>query len=133
MNRDALLIEPGELLQKLGDENLRLFDATFTDAPYRQGHIPGAAYFDHGRFSDPDSPYECTVLPLDRLIEQIGQSGISSDSEVVVYACGMLPYAGQLSSRFESMGRRSSTGLPGLNCSRAKKKSWRRWKTRNRL
>jgi len=93
VNRETMLIEPAELLNKLGNDNLRLFDATFTDAAYRQGHIPGAAYFDHGRFSDPDSPYECTVLPLDRLIEQIGQSGISSDSEVVVYACGMLPYA----------------------------------------
>jgi len=27
------------------------------------------------------------------LIEQIGSSGISNDSEVIVYACGMLPYA----------------------------------------
>ena len=32
-------------------------------------------------------------MPVDRLIEQIGNAGISNDSEVIVYACGMLPYA----------------------------------------
>jgi thiosulfate/3-mercaptopyruvate sulfurtransferase len=93
MNRDSMLIEVDELLKKLGNENIRVFDATNTDDAYKQGHIPGAAYFDHGKFSIPDSPYECTILPMDKLIKQIGESGISNDSEVIVYACGMIPYA----------------------------------------
>lgn len=93
MNRSAMLIEANELLEKLGNEKLRLFDATITDDVYLAQHIPGAAYFDHERFSVPDSPYTCTLLPADRLIEQIGRAGIANDSEVVVYACGMLPYA----------------------------------------
>jgi len=93
MNRNNMLIEPDELLEKLDTENLRIFDATITDDVYLQEHIPGAAYFDHERFSDPDSPYEITILPTDRLIEQIGNAGISIDSEVILYACGMLPYA----------------------------------------
>lgn len=93
MHRDTLLIEPEALLARLGREDLRIFDASLTDAAYRQGHIPGAAYFDHNRFSDPDSPYECTILDPDRLSRRLGESGIASESEVVVYACGMLPYA----------------------------------------
>lgn len=93
MHRDTMLIEPDELRPKLGDGHLRIFDAAVSDAAYRQGHIPGAAYFDHGRFSDPDSPYEYTVLPVDRLMAQLGASGIAGESEVVVYAAGMLPYA----------------------------------------
>ncbi len=93
MNRDSILIEAEELLKKLGKENLRIFDASITDNVYKQEHIPGAAYFDHQKFSIPDSAYECTILPMDQLIQQIGDSGISNDSEVIVYACGMLPYA----------------------------------------
>lgn len=93
MERADLLIEAEELLKKLGDENIRIFDASVADTMYRQSHIPGAAFFDHDRFSDPDSRYLCTILPETRLAEQIGNAGISSDSEVILYACGMLPYA----------------------------------------
>ena len=93
MNRDSILIEADELLKKLENENIRIYDATITDDMYLQGHIPGAAYFDHEKFSDPNSPYIITILPEDALVAQIGNAGISNDSEVVVYACGMLPYA----------------------------------------
>jgi thiosulfate/3-mercaptopyruvate sulfurtransferase len=93
MKLENILIEAGELLKKVNDENIRIFDATITDDMYEQGHIHGAAYFDHERFSDPASPYTCTMLPDDRLIQKVGEAGISNASEVVVYACGMLPYA----------------------------------------
>ncbi|MBM3180840.1 MAG: sulfurtransferase [Chloroflexi bacterium] len=93
MKRESILIEADELLKKLDDKNIRIYDATITDDVYLQGHIPGAVYFDHERFSDPTSPYTCTILSEDKLVTQIGSAGISSDSEVVVYACGMLPYA----------------------------------------
>ena len=93
MNRENMLIEADELLKKIEHKNIRIFDATITDDVYLMEHIPGAVYFDHDRFSDPDSPYGVTILPIDKLIKQIGNAGISNDSEVVVYACGMLPYA----------------------------------------
>lgn len=88
-----MLIEADKLLSKIEDQNIRIFDASITDDGYLKEHIPGAVYFDHERFSIPDSRYACTILPVDRLAEQIGNAGISSDSEVIVYACGMLPYA----------------------------------------
>lgn len=93
MERKDILIEADELLKKTGDKNLRIFDATITDDVYLQRHIPGAVYFDHERFSDPDSPHTCTILSEARLVDAIGKAGISNDSEVVVYACGMIPYA----------------------------------------
>ena len=65
MNRNDVLIEADELLQKLDNKNIRIFDATITDDAYLQGHIPGAVYFDHERFSDLNSPYTCTILPED--------------------------------------------------------------------
>ncbi|MDO9302578.1 MAG: sulfurtransferase [Anaerolineales bacterium] len=93
MKRESILIEADELLKKLDNKNIRIYDATITDDVYQQGHIPGAAYFDHEKFSDPNSPYTCTILSEDKLVAEIGSAGISNDSEVVVYACGMLPYA----------------------------------------
>jgi len=93
MNRKKMLIEATELLEKISDKNIRIFDATITDDMYLEGHIPGADYFDHEEFSDPNGKYEYTILPPSKLAEQIGKAGISADSEVVLYACGMLPYA----------------------------------------
>jgi len=93
MNQNDFLIEADELLRKIGDENIRIYDASMSDAAYRQEHIPGAAFFDHNRFTDPISPYMSTLLPDDALIEEIGDIGISNDVEVILYACGMLPYA----------------------------------------
>ncbi len=93
MNRERLLIEPHELLGALGRADLRVFDASVSDGQYREGHIPGSAYFDHAHFSDPDSPYDSTILDPYLLSRRLGESGISNDTEVVVYAWGMLPYA----------------------------------------
>jgi len=93
MDQNDYLIEADELMKRIGDERLRVFDASVNDTAYRQEHIPGAAYFDHEKFSDPTSPYTCTISPEDLLVKQIGDKGISNDSEVILYAGGMLPYA----------------------------------------
>ena len=93
MNRDSMLIEADELLNKLGNENIRIFDAAVNDDQYRHGHIPGAAFFDHEKFSDPSGKYQYTLLPKAELAMQIGDIGISNETEVVFYSWGMLPYA----------------------------------------
>lgn len=104
MNRYSVLIEADELLTKLGANNLRIYDATImffrteTDSPtayqqYLQGHIPGAAFFDHQKFSDRHSNYEYMLVPQAELVTQIGQLGISQDTEVILYAVGVLPAA----------------------------------------
>jgi thiosulfate/3-mercaptopyruvate sulfurtransferase len=93
MKREDMIIEAEELMKKLGDENIRIFDATITDDVYRQRHIAGAAFFDHEKFSDPTRPYMYTILEETKLAEQIGKAGMSNDSEVILYACGTLPYA----------------------------------------
>ncbi|MBK6645425.1 MAG: sulfurtransferase [Anaerolineales bacterium] len=93
MKREEILIEADELLQKTNNQNMLVFDASITDDMYLMGHIPGAAYFDHERFSDPSHRYEFMISPGPLLAGQIGAAGISNDSEVIVYACGMLPYA----------------------------------------
>jgi len=104
MNRDTVLIEADELLTKLDDEKLRIYDATIlffrsesdpatAYEKYLQGHIPGAAFFDHQDFSDANSKYMYMALPETDLATQIGNIGISEDSEVIFYASGVLPSA----------------------------------------
>ena len=93
MDREDMLIEPEELLQKLGNENIRIFDAAVSDDQYVHGHIPGAAFFDHEKFSDPNGKYEYTILLDAELATRIGNIGISKDTEVIFYAWGMIPFA----------------------------------------
>ena len=103
MNRNSVLIEADELLGKLGNKNLRIFDTTIlffgsasgltANQKYAQEHIPGAAFFDHHKFSDHKSDYMYMMAPEAELSTQIGNIGISEDSEVIVYAPGILPAA----------------------------------------
>jgi hypothetical protein len=41
----------------------RSADAPSAHQQYLQGHIPGAAFFDHQRFADKCSPYEYMLVP----------------------------------------------------------------------
>ena len=103
MNRENMVIEADELLSKIGNPNLRIYDATIlffrqeTDATaheqYQQAHIPGAAFFDHQDFSDATNKYMYMVLPEAELAEQIGKIGISADSEVVFYTTEIMACA----------------------------------------
>lgn len=104
MNRDSIFIGVEELRSRLDDPNIRLFDATIiffeiaTDPTtayekYLQSHIPGAAFFNHDLFSDLDNKYDYMALPVAQLPERIGRIGISKDSDVILYAPGMLPAA----------------------------------------
>ena len=103
MNRDEMLIEADELMGKIGQPNLRIYDATILffrkDADltaheeYMAEHIPGAAFFDHAVFSDSDQEYMYMVLSEAALAEQIGRIGIDKESEVVFYTGDLLPCA----------------------------------------
>jgi thiosulfate/3-mercaptopyruvate sulfurtransferase len=104
MNRESIFIEVEELLTKMNNANLRIFDTTIlffrnetnpetAYEKYLQAHIPGAAFFDHNNFSDPSNKYEYTILSGPEIVKQIGHIGISHDSEVILYASGVLPSA----------------------------------------
>lgn len=103
MNRETMLIEADELLSKIDDPNVRIYDTSIlffrkeTDQTayekYLQGHIPGAAFFDHKDFSDTSNKYMYMVLPEADLAAQIGKIGIADDSEVIFYTSELLPCA----------------------------------------
>ena len=103
MNRDSILLEADELLTKIDQPNIRVYDATIAffrkdggltaHEQYLQGHIPGAAFFDHEDFSDPNSSYKYMVLSEHDLAAQIGNIGIDEDSEVIFYTSDLLACA----------------------------------------
>jgi thiosulfate/3-mercaptopyruvate sulfurtransferase len=109
MKRKHVLIEADELLTKINDPNIRIYDTTImfymgmspeevakmptAHQLYQAGHIPGAAFLDHLKLSNTDSPYEYMLASDEQLAEQIGKIGIANDSEVIVYTTAILACA----------------------------------------
>ena len=109
MKREDVLIEADELLTNIDNPDLRIFDATImfyiglspeqvakmptAYEQYLAGHIPCAAFLDHQKFSDVDSPYEYMLASDEQLVDQIGKIGIANESEVIVYTTGILACA----------------------------------------
>jgi thiosulfate/3-mercaptopyruvate sulfurtransferase len=98
----ALLIEPLELAERLGDSGLRILDATVHlsqgqeggpylvesgRSEYERAHIPGAAFADiAGALSDPASSYPFTLPSPARFALAAGALGIGADTHVVAYS-----------------------------------------------
>ncbi len=98
------LISAQALADKLGNENLRLFDVSFYLKPnpkggmipssgqavYDKEHIPGAAFLNqYGQLSDKKSPVGFTRLSDDELIRAFADAGVDGDSDVVFYSSSM--------------------------------------------
>jgi thiosulfate/3-mercaptopyruvate sulfurtransferase len=96
------LVSPGELRDALGDERVRVLDATvflrravdggpYTvesgRASYARAHLPGAGFADiPGELSDPASPFAFTVPPAGQFAAAIGRLGVGDGTHVVAYA-----------------------------------------------
>lgn len=103
IQRQEVVIEASELQAIINNPNLRLFDATVlmnlaegepnAYEVYQAGHLPGAAFLDHSRISDPDAKYQLTIPTPEYLADALASLGISDDSEVVVYSSSMLLWA----------------------------------------
>lgn len=93
------LISAAELSERLGEDRLRIVDATVHlsfDADganirsghdtYLQGHLPGAVFANMiTELSDPDGEAPFTAAPSDRFAEAVGALGIDNETTVVVY------------------------------------------------
>ena len=101
------LIESSELMEKINDPNLRVFDTSvFLEASengysaesgralYEKGHLPNAGFIDLTiEWSDTSGSLNFTIPQSDKLSEAIGQSGINKDHEVILYSSGNLMWA----------------------------------------
>jgi len=96
------LVSPGELRDALGDERVRVFDATvflrravdggpYTvesgRVSYARAHLPGAGFADiPGELSDPASPLAFTVPVAGRFAGSAARLGIGDGTHVVAYS-----------------------------------------------
>lgn len=92
-NLDQYLIEADELANKLGQDNLVIFDASMhlpnanRDAAkeYDEKHIPGALFFSIKDLSDPNSSLSHTMPSAHFFEDQMRQMGVNNDDEIAVY------------------------------------------------
>ena len=101
------LIESNELIEKIDDPNLRVFDTSvFLHADdggyqadsgkkrYEGGHIPGAGFIDLIKdWADASSELNFTIPSFEQLSLAIGASGISEHNEVILYSSGHIMWA----------------------------------------
>ena len=101
------LIESSELMAKINDPNLRIFDTSVFLEPsekgylaesgkalYEKRHIPNAGFIDLILdWADKSESLNFTVPSVERLSRAIGQSGINAEHEVVLYSSGNLMWA----------------------------------------
>src|ERR1700734_772411 len=96
------LVSPEELRDALGDERVRVFDATVflrravDGGPYTvqsgresyaRAHLPGAGFADiPGALSDPASPFTFPIPAAEHFAAAIGGLGIGDGTYVVAYA-----------------------------------------------
>src|SRR5690606_37619778 len=126
------LLSAAELRARLGEPSLRVIDARFElsdpaagRAMYAAGHVPGAVYLDLDRdLADPPGERGRHPLPDPRaLAERLGELGVGSEHEVVVYdqdggmyaarAWWLLRYLGMDGVRFLDGGYRAYLAAGG--------------------
>lgn len=123
------LVSPEELRDALGDERVRVFDATVLlrravdGGPYTvesgyesytRAHLPGAAFADiPGALSDPASPYPFTLPPAERFAAAAGCLGIGDGTHVVAYAQDTPMWATRLWWLLRYFGHEDTSVLDG--------------------
>ncbi|MGI9402792.1 MAG: 3-mercaptopyruvate sulfurtransferase [Rhizobiaceae bacterium] len=91
--RSRFTISPEEFLERLGEPNLRIVDASWylpvqnrdAKAEFASKRIPGAVYFDIDEISDKKSVLPHMLPSREEFANAVGEMGISEDSEIVVY------------------------------------------------
>lgn len=81
------------LLDHLGDEGIRIIDATWlhpstggsAKTEYAGGHIPGSIHFDIDAIADRHAAFPHMLPTAEHFAERVGTLGIGNDDHVVVY------------------------------------------------
>lgn len=124
----GFVISPQRLAERLEDEDLRVYDCTIhllPDPPraytvktgredYDAGHIPGAGFLDlTGSLSDADSGLNFTMPPAGQLEEALGEAGLGSEHDVVLYSSGHMMWATRVWWMLRSVGFERASVLDG--------------------
>jgi len=90
---DDLFIEPKTLMSKLGNINLKIFDATFylpdsglvAEDEYKKKHIPNAIFFDINKIADPNNSLPHMIPSKDLFSKMMQNIGLNKDDEIIIY------------------------------------------------
>ena len=88
-----LFIEPKTLMSKLGNINLKIFDATFylpdsgliAEEEYKKKHIPNAIFFDINKIADPNNSLPHMIPSKDLFSKMMQNIGLNKDDEIIIY------------------------------------------------
>ena len=120
-NSDSL-ISTAELAEVIASPNVRVVEAAF-DMPgaapptsiekFREGHIPGAVFFDIDEISDKESPLPHMIPSAGKFSRDMGNLGIGSEDRVIVYDREGLKYAPRAWWMFRTFGHTRVSVLNG--------------------
>ncbi|MEM7445040.1 MAG: sulfurtransferase [Pseudomonadota bacterium] len=79
-----LLTSSDDLAGMLEDPNVRIIDVRPLEA-YEAGHIPGALHLSADDLVNPVSHVDGDLLPLAEIADMLGERGIGTDTQVVLY------------------------------------------------
>ena len=90
---DDLFIESKTLMSKLGNINLKIFDATFylpdsglvAEDEYKKKHIPNAIFFDINKIADPNNSLPHMIPSKDLFSKMMQNIGLNKDDEIIIY------------------------------------------------
>lgn len=93
MSSTSSLLSTQQLMDRLGDPNLRIVDATYHIPPtsrdawteFQEAHLPGAVFFDIDAIADTRSSLPHMLPTPQQFSEQVGALGISNTDDIVVY------------------------------------------------
>jgi thiosulfate/3-mercaptopyruvate sulfurtransferase len=123
------LVEPDWLQQRLGKPGIAVLDCSWFVpeanrsgiADFRQGHIPGARFFDLDAASDKTSPFVNMLPGAAQFEAEARRLGVNADTTVIIYD------SSYVSARVWWMFR-----LFGHGDVRILNGGWKRWKAENR-
>ncbi len=126
MNTGRYNVDRDYIVQHLGDEHMKLLDAR-SEKEYagtkkfanRGGHIPGAVRYEWTDAMDRSN--NLRLLPADTIRQQLEQSGITPDKEVIVY-CQTHHRSAFSYVMLRALGYEDVKGYPG---------SWSEWGNRD--
>jgi len=105
----------------LKDPDLRVLDASWylpdagrdPEAEYREGHIPGARFFDIDDISDARSDLPHMAPPIEKFMSRMRAMGVGDGHQVVVYDGAGLISAARVWWLFKLMGQENVAVLDG--------------------
>lgn len=115
----APLISTAELAARLGESGLRILDASWhldrrdARAAFREGHIPGATFFDIDDIADPASTLPHMLPSAELFAAKVGALGVSNADAIVVYDHQAIVSAARAWWMFRVMGHDKVRVLDG--------------------